>query len=118
MSVKAFRAKHNPMAGAGEVGIIEDMKMLAMSRIVLDNVPHIKAYWVMYGKSVAEMALAFGADDLDGTIDDSTRIFSMAGAEDTSPRLSVGEIESMAAAAGLRAVERDTFYNELLKIEN
>jgi aminodeoxyfutalosine synthase len=99
------------MAATGEVSVVEDMKMLALSRIVLDNIPHIKAYWVMYGKSVAEMALAFGADDLDGTIDDSTRIFSMAGAEDTAPRLTVGEIHAMAAAAGLRAVERDTFYN-------
>ncbi len=106
-----FRARGNSMGTAGEVGVVEDMKMLAMSRIVLDNVQHIKAYWVMYGKSVAEMALAFGADDIDGTIDDSTRIFSMAGAEDTAPRLTVGEIETMAAAAGLRAVERDTFYN-------
>jgi aminodeoxyfutalosine synthase len=106
-----FRAKHNRMAAAGEVSVVEDMKMLAMSRIVLDNIDHIKAYWVMYGKDVAAMALAFGADDLDGTIDDSTKIFSMAGAEDTAPRLTVGEIEVMAAAAGLRAVERDTFYN-------
>ena len=106
-----FRARGNSMSGAGEVSVIEDMKMLALSRIVLDNVPHIKAYWVMYGKSAAGMALAFGADDIDGTIDDSTRIFSMAGAEDTAPRLTVGEIEQMAAAAGLRAIERDTFYN-------
>ncbi len=106
-----FRARGNSMSEAGEVSVIEDMKMLALSRIVLDNVPHIKAYWVMYGKSAAEMALAFGADDIDGTIDDSTRIFSMAGAEDTAPRLTVGEIEQMAAAAGLRAIERDTFYN-------
>ena len=110
-----FRAHGNSMSGAGEVSVVEDMRMLAMSRIVLDNVPHIKAYWVMYGKSVAEMALAFGADDLDGTIEDSTRIFSMAGAEEKSPRLTVDEIERMAAAAGLRAVERDTFYNEKLK---
>jgi aminodeoxyfutalosine synthase len=106
-----FRAKHNQMAEAGEVSVVEDMRMLAMARIVLDNIPHIKAYWVMYGKNVAEIALAFGADDLDGTIDDSTRIFSMAGAEDTAPRLTVGEIERMAASAGLKAVERDTFYN-------
>jgi aminodeoxyfutalosine synthase len=119
-----YRAKHNSMGagdakgewggvgeGVGEVSVVEDMRMLAMSRIFLDNIPHIKAYWVMYGKSVAEMALAFGADDVDGTIDDSTRIFSMAGAEDVRPRLSVGEIERMAAAAGLKAVERDTFYN-------
>ncbi len=109
-----FRARHNPMAGAGEVSVVEDMRMLALSRIVLDNVPHIKAYWVMYGKSVAEMALAFGADDIDGTIDDSTRIFSMAGAEETAPRLTVGEIEQMAATAGLRATERDTFYNPVI----
>jgi aminodeoxyfutalosine synthase len=106
-----FRARGNGMAQVGEVSVVEDMRMLALSRIVLDNVPHIKAYWVMYGKSVAEMALAFGADDLDGTIDDSTRIFSMAGAEETAPRLTVAEIERMAASAGLRAVERDTFYN-------
>lgn len=108
-----YRARHNPMAPEGEVSVVEDMKMLALARIFLDNIPHIKAYWVMYGKSVAEMALAFGADDIDGTIDDSTRIFSMAGAEEGSPRLTVGEIELMAAAAGLRAVERDTFYNHL-----
>lgn len=98
-----------------EVSVVEDMKMLALSRIFLDNIPHIKAYWVMYGKSVAEMALAFGADDIDGTIDDSTKIFSMAGAEDTKPCLTIGEIEQMATAAGLRAVERDTFYNIILK---
>jgi aminodeoxyfutalosine synthase len=110
-----YRAMHNQMGASGEakeVSVVEDMKMLAMSRIFLDNIPHIKAYWVMYGKSVAEMALAFGADDLDGTIDDSTRIFSMAGAEERRPRLTVAEIEAMARAAGLRAVERDTFYNE------
>jgi len=110
-----YRARGNGMSSVGEVSVVEDMRMLAMSRIVLDNVPHIKAYWVMYGKSVAEMALAFGADDLDGTIDDSTRIFSMAGAEETAPRLTVAEIERMAASAGLRAVERDTFYNEITR---
>lgn len=106
-----FRAQGNSMQAMGEVSVVEDMKMLAMSRIFLDNMPHIKAYWVMYGKSVAEMALAFGADDIDGTIDDTTKIYSMAGAEDKRPKLTIGEIERMAAAAGLRAVERDTFYN-------
>ncbi len=106
-----YRGLNNRLA-ASEAGVVEDMRVLALSRIFLDNVPHIKAYWVMYGKTVAEMALSFGADDLDGTIDDSTRIFSMAGGEER-PRLSVAEIENMAASAGLRAVERDTFYNEL-----
>lgn len=105
-----YRAAGNRMGGRGEVGIVEDMKMLAMARIYLDNIPHIKAYWVMYGKTAAEMALAFGADDIDGTIEDSTKIYSMAGAEE-NPRLTIGEIENMAASADLRAVERDTFYN-------
>ena len=84
-----------------------------MSRIILDNIPHIKAYWVMYGKQTAELALNFGADDIDGTIEDSTKIYSMAGAADTRPRLTIAEIERMCAAAGMRAVERDTHYNEI-----
>ena len=75
---------------------------------------HIKAYWVMYGKQTAEMALGFGADDMDGTIDDSTKIYSMAGAEE-KPRLTVDDMRAMAASAGLRAVERDTFYNEIVR---
>ncbi len=108
-----YRSRGNRMGERGEVSVVEDMKMLAMARIFLDNIPHIKAYWVMYGKSVAEMALAFGADDIDGTIDDTTKIYSMAGAEEEKPRLTVAEIERMAAAAGLRAVERDTFYNHV-----
>jgi len=108
-----FRSAGNSMSAAGEVSVVEDMRMLAMSRIYLDNIPHIKAYWVMYGRDTAEMALSFGADDLDGTIDDSTKIYSMAGAEERRPSMSVGEIRAMAARAGLRAVERDTFYNEI-----
>ena len=110
-----YRAANNNMGSLGEVSVVEDMKMLSMSRIFLDNFPHIKAYWVMYGKNVAEMALAYGADDIDGTIDDTTRIYSMAGAEEQKPRLTVAEIEEMAARAGLRAVERDTFYNEIVR---
>lgn len=95
-----------------EVPVTEDMRTLAMSRIFLDNIPHIKAYWVMYGKETAEMALSFGADDMDGTIDDSTKIYSMAGAQQ-KPTLTAEDMKSMAAAAGMRAVERDTFYNEI-----
>ena len=87
--------------------------MLAMSRLILDNVAHIKAYWVMYGKQTTEMALAFGADDIDGTIDDSTKIYSMAGADDKRPAMSVDEMREMVARMGFRAVERDTHYNEI-----
>ncbi len=106
-----YRNMNNEMSHLGEVSVVEDLRMLALSRLFLDNIPHIKAYWVMYGKQISEMALAYGADDIDGTIDDSTKIYSMAGAEDDHPRMTIGEIERMAIRAGLNAVERDTHYN-------
>ncbi len=109
-----YRNFGNAMSQVGEVSIVEDLKMLAMSRIVLDNIPHIKAYWVMYGKQTTELALSFGADDIDGTIEDSTKIYSMAGASDQRPVMTIAEIEHMAAMAGLQATERDTFYNEIV----
>ena len=108
-----YRNFGNPMSEIGEVSVIEDLRMLAMSRIYLDNIPHIKAYWVMYGKATTELALAFGADDIDGTIDDTTKIYSMAGADDRRPTMSVDQMHRIVRAAGCRAVERDTFYNEL-----
>ena len=110
-----FRCANNALEALGETSVVDDMRTLAMSRIVLDNVAHIKAYWVMYGKEVAELALSFGADDIDGTIEDSTKIYSMAGAKDQRPRLTIGEIEKMCAAAGYKAVERDTHYNIIEK---
>ena len=106
-----FRNANNGLEALGETSVVDDMRTLAMSRLILDNVPHIKAYWVMYGKEVAEMALQFGADDIDGTIEDSTKIYSMAGASDERPRLTIAEIEKMCASAGYRAIERDTHYN-------
>lgn len=108
-----YRNLNNSMSEIGEVPIIDDLRTLAMSRLILDNVPHIKAYWVMYGKQTTEMALKFGADDIDGTIDDSTKIYSMAGAEEQRPTMSVGDMQQMVQRAGLRAVERDTHYNEI-----
>lgn len=108
-----YRNFGNSMSEVGEVSIVEDLRMLAMSRIVLDNIPHIKAYWVMYGKQTTELALSFGADDIDGTIEDSTKIYSMAGAADRKPVMTIAEIERIARVAGLKAVERDTFYNEI-----
>ncbi|MBR2008377.1 MAG: aminofutalosine synthase MqnE [Alistipes sp.] len=108
-----YRNFGNSMSAIGEVSVVEDLRTLAMSRLILDNVPHIKAYWVMYGKQTTEMALAFGADDIDGTIDDSTKIYSMAGADDKRPVMSVDEMHAMVARVGFRAVERDTHYNEI-----
>ena len=108
-----YRNFGNSMSEIGEVPIIDDLRTLAMSRLILDNVPHIKAYWVMYGQQTTEMALGFGADDIDGTIDDSTKIYSMAGAEDQRPRMSVEQMHDMVVRAGFKAVERDTYYNEI-----
>lgn len=76
---------------------------------------HIKAYWPMFGKTTAQLALAFGADDMDGTIDDSTKIYSMAGAEESKPSVTTAEMEAMIRSAGYEPVERDTFYNPVKK---
>lgn len=111
-----YRSRNNRMSAVGECSVEEDMRMMALSRLFLDNIPHIKAYWVAYGKSITEMALAFGADDIDGTIDDSTKIYSMAGA-DSRPTMSVAELEALVHDAGFVAVERDTHYRELHRSE-
>ena len=108
-----YRNYGNSMSSIGEVSITDDLRTLAMSRLILDNVPHIKAYWVMYGKQTTEMALHFGADDVDGTIEDSTKIYSMAGADDQRPTMSVEEMHAMVERVGFRVVERDTHYNEI-----
>ncbi|MDX9812852.1 MAG: aminofutalosine synthase MqnE [Bacteroidales bacterium] len=106
-----YRKKNNPMSALGEVSMIEDLRNYAVARIYLDNIPHIKAYWPMTGKAVAQIALSFGADDMDGTIDDTTKIYSMAGASDENPAMSTGEISSLISDAGYIPVERDSLYN-------
>ncbi|NLE34961.1 MAG: CofH family radical SAM protein [Bacteroidales bacterium] len=105
-----FRRENNRMHELGEVPVTEDMRNYALSRILLDNFSHIKAYWPATGKNAAMMSLAFGADDLDGTIDDTTRIYSMAGSEENRPTLSTTELVAMIRSAGFRPVERDTNY--------
>ena len=105
-----FRRENNRMSDLVEVPVTEDMRNYALSRIFLDNFSHIKAYWPAIGRSSALMSLAFGADDLDGTIDDTTKIYSMAGAEDDRPAISTAELVAMIRSAGFRAVERDTNY--------
>ena len=105
-----YRMAHNELSYAGEVSVIEDLRNMAVCRIFLDNIPHLKAYWVMLGKSAAQLALSFGADDLDGTIGNSTKIYAMAGADDKNPRMSVGELCEMVRSAGFTPVERNSFY--------
>ena len=106
-----FRNKGNQMSHVSESTVIEDLKMYAVSRIYLDNFDHIKAYWPMIGRDTAQLLLAFGADDLDGTIDDTTKIYSMAGAEEQNPALSTEDLVKLIRNVGRKPVERDTLYN-------
>lgn len=106
-----FRNKDNEMSHLSEVSVIEDLKNYAISRIYLDNFDHIKAYWPMIGRTVAQLSLAFGVDDLDGTIDDTTKIYSMAGSEEQNPSLSTAQLVKLIRAVNRTPVERDTLYN-------
>jgi aminodeoxyfutalosine synthase len=106
-----FRNANNSMEHLQEVSLTEDLRNYAVARLFLDNITHIKAYWPMTGREVAQMALLFGADDLDGTIGDTTKIYSMAGAGDQNPVISVDEIKRLISEAGYQPVERDSVYN-------
>lgn len=108
-----FRAANNPMGYLGEVNLTEDLRNFAVSRIFFDNITHIKAYWPMLGRENTKLALAFGVDDIDGTIDDTTKIYSMAGAEDQKPRMTVDMLTSIIRDAGKTPVERDSLYNAI-----
>ena len=107
-----YRKENNNLSHIGEVSVIEDLRNYAVSRIYLDNFPHIKAYWPMIGKEITQTALSFGVDDVDGTIDDSTKIYSMAGAEDKTPSMSTSQLVDIIQTAGFVPIERDTLYNE------
>jgi len=108
-----FKKENNLLSEIGEVSTVEDLRNFAISRIFLDNFPHIKAYWPMIGKDITQLSLSFGVDDIDGTIDDSTKIYSMAGSEDQTPKLSTDELVTMIKEARRIPVERDTLYNEI-----
>ena len=110
-----YHSRGNRLSEAGESSVEDDLRTIAISRIFLDNIPHIKAYWVSYGKATTEMALAFGADDIDGTIGDTTKIYSMAGGVE-KPTMSVDELEAMVRAAGFTPVERDSHYNPVVRV--
>jgi aminodeoxyfutalosine synthase len=106
-----YKMRNNNMSYLGEVSILEDLRNYAVSRIYLDNFQHIKAYWPMAGKETAQMSLSFGADDLDGTIDDTTKIYSMSGSKEENPVMTTEEICTLIREAGYTPVERDTLYN-------
>ncbi len=108
-----FRNKNNQMSHVPEVNTIEDLRNYAISRIFLDNFQHIKAYWPMIGRDTAQMSLAFGVNDMDGTIDDTTKIYSMAGSEEQNPAMTTAEIVNTIRLTGRKAIERSTLYEPI-----
>jgi len=106
-----FRNKGNQMSHIAESTITEDLRNYAISRIYLDNFDHIKSYWPMIGRETAQLSLAFGVDDIDGTIDDTTKIYTMAGSEEQNPALSTEELVKMIRNVGRKPIERSTLYD-------
>jgi len=113
-----FRNQDYDMSHIPEVWVIEDMRLYAIARIYMDNFRNLKAYWPMLGRQSAQLTLSFGVNDLDGTIDDTTKIYSMAGSEEQSPSMSTEDICDLIWAVGKQPVERDTVYNEIKAYED
>jgi aminodeoxyfutalosine synthase len=104
-----FRNQNNELSDLKETTLTEDMRNYAIARIFLDNFPHIKAYWPMLGKQSAQIALGFGVDDIDGTINNSTSIYTSAGMDEST--LTVDELSALIAAAGFVGAERFSDYS-------
>jgi aminodeoxyfutalosine synthase len=113
-----FRNQDNQMSNIAESTVLEDLRNYAIARIYLDNFDHIKAYWAMISRSTAQLSLSFGVDDIDGTLDDTTKIYSMAGAEEQHPALSTRELVKLIKDVGRKPIERDTLYNVITDYEN
>lgn len=113
-----FRNKDNDMSYVAESSVIEDMKMYAVSRLYLDNFPHVKSYWPMLGRQNAQLSLSFGVNDIDGTIDDTTKIYSMAGSEEQSPAMNTAQLVTLIKQVNRQPVERGTLYNEIRDYSN
>lgn len=108
-----FRNKDNDMGHLPEASIVEDLKLYAISRIFIDNIANLKAYWPMLGRQTAQLTLDYGVNDLDGTIDDTTKIYSMAGSEEQTPAMSTEQLCELIRSVGRLPVERGTLYNEI-----
>ena len=110
----AFHPDNTKLAadhGIQKASVLTDLRIMAVSRLMLDNFPHIKAYWVMLSIKIAQMALSFGADDIDGTVVHE-KIYHDAGS-DSPQELSVAEIRRLITEAGRDPVERDTLYHQI-----
>ncbi|SOD13080.1 aminofutalosine synthase MqnE [Pedobacter xixiisoli] len=106
-----FRNQNNQMSDVAEVSVVEDLRNYAIARIYMDNFEHIKAYWAMISRETAQLSLNFGVDDIDGTLDDTTKIYSMAGAEEQTPAMSTKELVELIKNVKRKPIERDTLYN-------
>ncbi len=113
-----FRNQDNQMSHLPEVSVIEDLRNYAIARIYLDNFDHIKAYWAMISRTTAQLSLNFGVDDIDGTLDDTTKIYSMAGAEEQHPAMSTKQLVELIKQVGRQPIERDTLYNVVTDYNN
>ena len=113
-----FRNKNNQMSDISESSIVNDLKVYAISRIFMDNFKHLKAYWPMIGRNTAQLSLSFGVNDIDGTIDDTTKIYSMAGSEEKNPTLTTKELVELIKSGGRKPIERDTLYNIIKDYSN
>jgi len=105
----AFHPDNNQMRKLPAPSAAETLKVHAVSRLMLDNIPHIKAFWIATGVDVAQASLWFGVDDLDGTVQEE-KIYHMAGSP-TPEGLTMTQLTALVRAAGREPLERDTFYN-------
>jgi len=105
----AFHPKNTEMASLSRTSGVDDLKIIAVARCFLDNFPHIKAYWVMIGQKLCQIALSFGADDVDGTVKEEI-ITHMAGAE-TEQAMSREQLLRLIKETGRVPIERGTLYN-------
>src|SRR5205807_5995216 len=112
----AFHPDNTRLSHITKPSGVMDLRTMAVSRLMLDNFPHVKAYWVMLGIQTAQVALGFGADDLDGTVVHE-KIYHDAGS-DSPQELSVAEIRRLIREAGRTPVERDTLYREVVRADS
>jgi aminodeoxyfutalosine synthase len=109
----AFHPEHTALSYVRRTSAADDLRVVAVSRLMLDNFDHIKAYWISLGVDTARQALGYGADDLDGTVRHE-RIHHDAGA--TSPQaLSIEQLRAIITAAGRQPVERDSLYRRVMR---
>jgi aminodeoxyfutalosine synthase len=113
-----FRNEGNDMSHIPESTMANDLKMYAISRLYLDNFPHVKAYWPMLGRDIAQLTLSYGVNDIDGTIDDTTKIYSMAGSEEQTPSMTTEQLVGLIKQVKRQPIERGTLYDVIKDYSN